>query len=537
MDKRKSKVLNMNDDLYYFSSEDSEDELDRIASKSKLNMIQSNIIQTLESSPIFSRNKSININKSINTIDNDFSFRSTKNISKSLKKSKSDIRAIKLFKYKQKIKHVLNCFTYGHNREKYLEMRQETNYPKIREDNQKYQKVDWKLFYEIIFLENKKTNKESSFNKTHTNLSEFIFDKEINDQKENKFDNMIEKFRFKIIIDKIKYRMKQKYELVEEEDIEISNTNRNKKKKMNKLPEILVTMNQNKNNNMKNVYKLGISEIDKNRYLPMVINKLKKKFDLYLDKNKYEIRQYFQSLRNNSSDLSKNKSENKIKKKKKIKFEDTNTNTNKILKSKYSIVDENVPFIFKNNSNIIIDKRKKNSNNYKNIKSFKKVEKTTTLLLKHRKTLQLNRKKDYDIEIKSKSDTNLNNIIFNEIELNNVNNKKIYMTDDKLEIFKNNAKTLINDEILLKEIRRKYPDYEEEFFNLYNNYLLYEKIYEKQELKNIINMKKYKDYNHNINNFLSLKNKINLPINKKYSINNKILESAVNIQKVINYLK
>ena len=123
MDRRKSNVLFMNDDLYYFSSEDSEDELDRISSKSKLNMIQSSIIQKLEGSPIFSRNKSININKSINTIDNDFSFRSTKNISKSLKKTKSDIRAIKLFKYKQKIKHVLNCFTYRNNSEKYLEMR------------------------------------------------------------------------------------------------------------------------------------------------------------------------------------------------------------------------------------------------------------------------------------------------------------------------------------------------------------------------------------------------------------------------------
>ena len=44
---------------------------------------------------------------------------------------------------------------------------------------------------------------------------------------------------------------------------------------MNKLPEILITMNQNKNN-MKNVCKLGISEIDNNRYLPMLINKLKK---------------------------------------------------------------------------------------------------------------------------------------------------------------------------------------------------------------------------------------------------------------------
>ena len=57
MDRRKSNVLFMNDDLYYFSSEDSEDELDRIASKSKLNMIQSSITQTLGGSPMFRRKK------------------------------------------------------------------------------------------------------------------------------------------------------------------------------------------------------------------------------------------------------------------------------------------------------------------------------------------------------------------------------------------------------------------------------------------------------------------------------------------------
>ena len=347
MDRRKSNVLFMNDDLYSFSSEDSEDELDRIASKSKLNMIQSSITQTLGGSPMFRRKKNININNALDIIDSDYSFKSTKNFSKSLKKSKSDIRAIKLYKYKQKIKNVLNFFTHGHNREKYLEMRQETNFPNTKKDTQIQQKVGWKLFYELIFLENKKSNKENSFNKTHTNLSEFYIDKETKDEKENKFDNIIEKYRFKIILDKIKYRMKQKYELIQEDDIKINNgntnINTNKIQKVKKLPEILLTMNNNKNN-LKNIYKVGISEIDKNRYLPMFINKLRKKFDLYLDKNKYEKRQYFQSIRKSSSDLSKNKSEKKTKKQKKIKFENKKTNTYKILKPKVSITEEKIPF-------------------------------------------------------------------------------------------------------------------------------------------------------------------------------------------------
>ena len=242
MDRRKSNVLYMNNDLYYFSSEDSEDELDRIISKSKLKMIQSNITQTIGGSPIFGRNKNININIKINSsIDKDYSFKL--NLSKSLKKSKSDVRAIKLFKYKQKIKNVLNFFTF------YIQ-RQGTNYLNIKIDKKKNQKIDWKLFYEIIFLENKKTNKENSFNKTHTNLSDYIIDKEIKDEKENKFENIIEKYRFKIILDKIKYRMKQKYELIKEEDIEMKNTNintnLNKIEKVKKLPEMLLTMNKKK---------------------------------------------------------------------------------------------------------------------------------------------------------------------------------------------------------------------------------------------------------------------------------------------------
>ena len=87
------------------------------------------------------------------------------------------------------------------------------------------------------------------------------------------------------------------------------------------------------------------------------------------------------------------------------------------------------------------------------------------------------------------------------------------------------------------KFNKQYPGYEEELFNLHNDFLLYEKIYDKQELNNYSNKRKNKDYNHDINNYLSLNNKINLPIMKKYDINNKILESAVNLQNIISYLK
>ena len=125
--------------------------------------------------------------------------------------------------------------------------------------------------------------------------------------------------------------------------------------------------------------------------------------------------------------------------------------------------------------------------------------------------------------------------VFNKNELNNIDNQKTYITDDLFEQFKKNSKIIINDEILFKELKKQYPDYEEEIFNLYNNFLLFEKIYDRQGLRNFINKKNFKDYNHSINNFLST-NKIKLLISDKYDINNKIFENCINIQGIINYL-
>ena len=125
--------------------------------------------------------------------------------------------------------------------------------------------------------------------------------------------------------------------------------------------------------------------------------------------------------------------------------------------------------------------------------------------------------------------------VFNKNELNSIDNQKTYITDDLFEQFKKNSKIIINDEILFKELKKQYPDYEEEIFNLYNNFLLFEKIYDRQGLRNFINKKNFKDYNHSINNFLST-NKIKLLISDKYDINNKIFENCINIQGIINYL-
>lgn len=521
MARRKSNIIFMNEDLYYYSSEDSEDELDRLALRTGLNAIQSNFNHNLDNSPIFNKSKIINESpKQQHSLTQQ----------KTLKKSKSDIRQVKLFKHKPNISNILNFFTYGYDRDKHLNLKEEKDFPKINKNSKLRKKIDWKVFYELLFVKDK-INKNNYHDDTYTNISELINNKIINDENINKFDEKFEEYKFKIILDKIKYRMKKKYELNNERDKhkykDISIGIKNKK-----IPEMILNLKKD-NNDLKNIYKVGISDIDKHRFLPMLINKLKKRFNIYIDKNKYEKRQYFQSLRKNSFN---NKSDSP-KKKKKIKFD-----ANKKIKIKYSITEEKLPNILQSNMNNIRekDKRKNSSKNNKFSPSpnRKSLIKNDSYIFKHRKTLSFKRSKENNIiDMKYKTENNLSTIYFYENELNSINNKKIYMTDDKLELFKNNAKIIINDEVLFNEIKREYPDYEDELFNLYNNFLLYKKIYDKLELKNYTNMKKNIDYNHNINNFLSLNTKINIPINDKFEINNKILDNAINLQKIINYFK
>jgi hypothetical protein len=536
-----STILYNNDDIYY-SSDDSEDELDRGISNSKLNTIKSNFTQKIVNSPIFYRKKSI-------SSENSFSHKNYKNASNF--RAKSDLRLIQFNKHSPKSSNCLNFFTYGHDRDQYLINNNEINYVnEMRIIDKKHTKVDWKLIYDLIFRENKKNKYEKDCLKdTNSSFSEFFNYKDVNEETNN-FDIILEKCRLQILINKIKRRMKKKFEYNKSQtpnDIIINKNNKNKK--MNKIPEMALNIKNNENN-LHSVYKVGISDVDKNKFIPMMINKLKKKFNIYINRKKYELMKYFKSMRSLSYDecyLSEKRAKKKNDKNKKIKF----GIVQKQYTSKYSISEEKLSGFVKNkmNENNLIVQRKTTSKNL-NFKSKMEQRKSFIPNEKHlnylnpRKTLIVRRKNESIIMKKGKiSDKNVilnlrsNSIYFNEYELSNINKQKIYLTDTKLEKFKKNAKIIINDEILFKEFNKQYPDYEEELFNLHNNFLLYEKIYDKQELKNYSNKKKIKDFNHDINNFLSLNNKINLPVMKKYDINNKILESAVNLQNIIGYLK
>ena len=534
----KSNILYNNDDLY-FSSEDSEDELDRCINNSKLNTIQSNFSQKLINSPILFRKYSVNADSSF-----------TKNLKNTnVLGTNSDMPLIKFNKHKPRRSNYLNFFTFEHKRETYLKINEENYINDIRNLNIKYNKVDWKLIYDIFFVDNRHKNQNNLLDKTKTIFSDLFNNTNLTEEKKS-FDNNIEKYRLQILINKIKHRLKKKYEYVQNTSPDDDETLNNKYKKINKIPEMVLNIRKNENN-LRSAYKVGISEFDKNKFIPMVINKLKKKFSIYLDKKSYEKIKYLNSLRNNSYDdfnIGEKRFKKKNDKNKKIKF----GKVNKKFKAKYSISEEKLSNLMKNKINVngIKTKRKTTSKNL-NIKPKFDARKSfipndkITYLFNPRKTLALRTKNDSNSIKKRKiSDNNLNirnySIVFNENELNMINRQKkqkVYLSDNKLEQFKKNAKTIINDEILFKEFNKEYPDYEDELYNLQNDFLLYEKIYDKQEIRNYSNLKKSKDYNHNINNYLSFNNKINLSVMKKYDINNKILEGAVNLQNIINFLK
>lgn len=507
-----------NSDLYYYSSDDSEDELERAARKSRLNTIQSNFTQTYIDSPINRNSSSINVN--INNEENKI----TKiNFTKlGIRRSKSDIRIIKINNphIDSKKSNFLSFFTYNYNRDDYLEIKSHNNYSQRKNDSHK--RVNWKLFYDTFF-KNKNTQ-----NKNNINL-------EID-------NNNIEKYRFDILINKIKNKIKKKYEHIKDEDMD---NKENNMKRINMIPEILSNIKKSEDN-LRNIYKIGISQKDKNKFMPMFINKLQNKFNIYLNKSKYEKRKYLNLPYHLDKNISIGKySQKKVDKVKKITFE----NVNKKFQPKLSMTEDKLESHFKNNFNNnknndnFIRKTNTRINNFsldkKKLFNIKNENKLISSLNK-RKMINMNRKSVSSVVRKKKiSGSNLsssnNGISFNKNELNNIDNQKTYITDDIFEQFKNNSKIIINDEILFKELKKLYPDYEEEIFNLYNNFLLFEKIYDRQGLRNGINKKTYKDYNHSINNFLST-NKIKFLISDKYEINNKILENCINIQSIINYL-
>ena len=508
-----------NSDIYYYSSDDSEDEQDRAARKSRLNTIQPNFTQTYLNSPIH-RNSSINV--SISNEENKFT---QINFTKFVKRrSTSNIRIIKINHQQtpSKKSNFLSFFTYNYNRDDYLEIKANNNYSQSKNDS--HNRINWKLFYDTIFKNKNAQNKNN-----------------INLEIEN---NNIEKYRFDILIDKIKNRIKKKYELIKDEDMD---NNENSIKKINILPEILSNLKKNEDN-LGKIYKIGISEKDKNKFLPLFINKLQNKFNTYLNKSKNDKRKYLNSNSNSPFNLDKHNNKNnnigkysqkKINKIKKIKFE----NVDKKFLPKLSIAEDKLESHLKNNFN--------NNNNDNFIRKTK--TRITNLSLDKKKLFNnnknglinsLNKRRKLNFTRKSVmkkkiiSSTNLspkNGVVFSKSELNNIDNQNAYITDDIFEQFKNNSKIIINDEILFKELKKQYPNYEEEIFNLYNNFLLFEKIYDRQGLRNYMNKKHYKDYNHSINNFLTT-NKIKFLLSDKYEISNKILENCKNCQTIINYL-
>ena len=182
---------------YYYSSDDSEDEMERAARKSRLNTIKSNFTQTYLDSPI-NRNSSINI-----SVSNEENKLTQINFTEfGIKRAKSDIRIIKINRNQAHPKkyNYLSFFTYNYNRNEYLEIKANNNYSQKKNDSHK--RVNWKLFYDTIFRKNNAQNK----NKNNINL-------EID-------SNNIEKYRFDILIDKIKNRIKKKYEHIKDEDMD-----------------------------------------------------------------------------------------------------------------------------------------------------------------------------------------------------------------------------------------------------------------------------------------------------------------------------
>ena len=502
---------------YYYSSDDSEDEMERAARKSRLNTIKSNFTQTYLDSPI-NRNSSINI-----SVSNEENKLTQINFTEfGIKRAKSDIRIIKINRNQAHPKkyNYLSFFTYNYNRNEYLEIKANNNYSQKKNDSHK--RVNWKLFYDTIFRKNNAQNK----NKNNINL-------EID-------SNNIEKYRFDILIDKIKNRIKKKYEHIKDEDMD---NKENNMKKINMLPEILSNLKKNEDN-LRKIYKIGISEKDKNKFIPLFINKLQNKFNMHLNKPKHEKRKQLNSPFNIDKNSYIGKySQKKVDRIKKITFE----NVNKKYQPKLSMTEEKLESHFKNNfnsnnndgnfirktntriTNFSLDKKKLNYNKNDNglITSLNKRKMIFT-----RKSVSNVMKKKV---ITGSNISPKNGIVFNKNEINNIDEQKTYITDDIFEQFKNNSKIIINDEVLFKELKKKYPDYEEEIFNLYNNFLLFEKIYDRQGLRNFNNKKNYKDYNHSINNFLST-NKIKFLLSDKYEISHKILENCRNIQTIINYL-
>ena len=617
----------------YYSSEDSEDELDKVSSKYKINSPNSNLNQLLPNNNVLKRNNSLYSLSSI--ADGEIKTKySNKNIKTESDEKKND---------EEKNRNYLSFFTFNYDRKHYLKYW--SDFSKNIEHNEKCQeniKVDWKLFYNKVFkglFEDKVTN---FYRKSYYSDLDYVnYINYINNSKNKKYNMCLEEFRLQIILNKLIHQWKGKYG---------DNNSNNKSQNKMKSPEMLL-INRNKDIGYRGIYKNGISEKDKDGFIPLYITKLQKFFTEFLNKKKYQRKminiQLWKSIteenipinnkfhskycfsapkvsykeieqnnkmvdskgisrcnsnfnKSNKSFLSPTKNKNKWSNKKnflkskttkgivlKNKLDDKkmSLNTNNInsnnfffsafknnnnnseaknnqnnsFKKKYNIFGYNnkLPLNVRKSRNTIINDslffsrfNKKFTNTISNLKKNNKLVHSKT---QNKIKLKASIIKQNLVEknlARGKSTDNLKDIYnnisnfndelnyyfikFSKKELINANKPKEKNDDEILELSKKNLNIIVNDKLLLNAFLKKYPKYQEELNDLYNNYYLYEKVYE----KGVTDFRLYEkntDFNHYLNTFLNVRKKKNIisPVNK-IEINEKIINITLNLQNLLD---
>ena len=623
----------------YYSSEDSEDELDKILPKYKINNQNPNLNQTL-SSNIFERNNSLYSISSIGDVEMKTKY-SNKIIKTESDEKKDD---------EEKRGNYLSFFTFDYDRKLYLKYW--SDFSKNIEHNEKNQeniKVDWKLFYNKVFKRLFEDKFNNFYSKRYYNdLDYATYINYITNPKNKKNNMSLEEFRLQIILNKLIHQQKGKYG---------DNNSINKSQNKLKSPEILL-INRNKDIGYRGIYKNGISEKDKDSFIPLYITKLQKFFIEFLNKkkykrkminiqlwksiiegnkgntynnNKYHSKFYSSAPKISNKDIEQNNktvesncilrcnsnfiktniyflspTKNKDKRSKKKVFLKSKTTKGIILKNKLdykkmSINTNNINsnnFCFTGLKNSIINSNNNDSKNnpdnspiiklnvisnnkptLKGRKSrntiinnslfFSRFNKKFTNTISNLNDITNNKRayskiqnknkfkasitkkstiekniirikstdnlqKNYNYSTAFNEDQNYFFINFSKKELNNANKPKEKNGDEILELSKKNLNIIINDKLLLSTFLKKYPTYQEELNDLYNNYYLYEKVYEKG-VNDSSFYEKNIDFNHYLNTFLNVRKKKNIltPVNQ-IEINKKIIEKTLNLQNLLD---
>ena len=546
----------------------------------------------------------------------------------------------------EKNRNYLSFFTFDYDRKHYLKYW--SDFSKNIEHNEKNQesiKVDWKLFYNIVFkglFEDKVNNFYRKRYYSDLDYNNYI--NYINNSKNKKINMCLEEFRLQIILNKLVHQWKGKYG--------DNNTNSKSQNKM-KSPEMLL-INRNKDIGYRGIYKNGISEKDKDGFIPLYITKLQKFFTEFLNKKKYQRKMvnielwktiaegkfyknkihskfcnsvpkvsnkdvepnnkmvYFGNIQRCNSNYNKGNiiflspnNNNKRKWGKKIFLKSKTTkgivfknkldekkmslNTNNIISNNYyftalkSGVDNNnnsetknsqdnsckIKYNIPNFNNKTTLKGRKSRNTIINSSFFSRYNKKFTNTISNLKNINNNKlsylksqnksksktnniklstvkknlargistdniQKIYNYSIPSNEDQNYYCIKFSKKEINNANKPKEKNDDEILELFKKNLNIIVNDKLLLNAFLKKYPKYQEELNDLYNNFSLYEKVYEKG-VSDLRFYEKNTDFNHYLNTFLNVRKKKNIitPVNQ-IEVNEKIIDKTINLQNLLD---